>query len=167
MFFLATSADSTGVMRGKKGHCNLTEVAVADLSATIKSYITTNYAGATIDRAGTNAEIGNTIVKITLADGTHAGLVFDKDGKFLSAKTHKGKGTSVATADLPAAITTYIKANYATASIAKARLMAGGTYGVLLTLADETYLGVGFDADGKFVSEFSMKNKSGKKHGKK
>jgi hypothetical protein len=166
MMFLATGADSTGVMRGHRGHCNLTEVAVADLSSTITSYITANYSGATIDRAGTNAETGNTMVKITLADGTHAGLIFDKDGTFLEAKTHKGKGTEVATADLPTAITAYITANYATATIAKARVMEDSTYGVLLSLADETYLGVGFDANGAFVSEFSMKDKKGNKHGK-
>ncbi|WP_304237881.1 PepSY-like domain-containing protein [Jiulongibacter sediminis] len=166
MLFFATNDDSTGVVRGHRGHCNITEVAVEDLSATITDYISANYADATIDRAGTNDETGYTMVKITLADGTHAGLIFDADGNFLEEKTHKGKGTAVDVADLPTAITDYISTNYADATIEKARLHDDGSYGVLILQSDDTYLGVGFDADSNFVSEFNMKDKGGKKHGK-
>ncbi|MGR3811032.1 PepSY-like domain-containing protein [Jiulongibacter sp. NS-SX5] len=167
LLFLASTDDSTGTVRGHKGKCNLTEVAVEDLSAAITDYIAANYADATIERAGSNEETGNTIVKITLVDGSHAGLIFDADGNFLEEKVRKGKGESIDTADLPAAITDYISANYADATIEKARLFSDGSYGVLLLQADETYLGVGFDAEGTFVSEFDLKDKRGKKHGKK
>lgn len=167
MMFLATADDSTVTSSeySHKGKCSVTEVAVEDLSTDITDYITTNYADATINRAGTNDNTGNTYVKITLSDGTGAGLVFDADGAFVSERTRRSKGTSVEEADLPVAITDYITANYDGASIHKAILQSDETYGVLLILADETYQGVGFDAEGTFVAEFSMRNKRGHKHG--
>ncbi|AWV99584.1 hypothetical protein [Arcticibacterium luteifluviistationis] len=167
MMFLATADDSTVTSEeyGHKGKCSVTEVAVEDLSATITDYITANYADATINRAGTNDNTGNTYVKITLSDGTGAGLAFDADGTFVAERTRGSKGTSVAEADLPVAITDYIAANYEEATVKMAMLQSDGSYGVLLILADETYQGVGFDADGAFVAEFSMKNKGGHKHG--
>lgn len=165
LLFFASAEDSTGVYRGHRGHCNMTEVAVEDLSAIITDYIAANYPEASIDRAGMNDANGYTMVKLTLADGTHAGLVFDADGSFVAEKRHKGKGTIVEIADLPAAITDYITANYGDATIEKARQHDDGTFGVLLLQADDTFLGVGFDADGNFVSEFDLKGKGGKKHG--
>lgn len=168
MMFLATGEDSTEATSSSshRGKCNVTEVAVEDLSATITDYITANYAEATINRAGTNDDNSNTYVKITLVDGSHAGLVFDADGAFVQERMRGSKGTSVDAADLPAAITDYISANYDGSSVHKAVLQSDGNYGVLLILADETYQGVGFDADGVFISELTMKNKRGKKHGK-
>ncbi len=63
-----------------KQHAKLTEIAVADLSAAIAGYVSTNYAGATIKRAGTN-EAGETFV--LLATGNQpAVLVFNADGTF-------------------------------------------------------------------------------------
>lgn len=164
MIFLATTDDSTGTFRGHRGKCNITEVAAEDLPATVTDYITANYAGSTIERAGTN-DAGTYIVKIMKEDGTYAGLAFDADGSFLAEKTHKSKGTSVAAEDLPAAITDYIASDYAGATLHKARLFDDGTYAVLIIQADETYLGLGFDADGNFVAELSMKDRKGKKHG--
>jgi hypothetical protein len=165
MLFLATGEDSTQVMRGQKGKCNITEVAVEDLSATITTYITANYAGATINRAGTNDANNFTMVGITKADGTHAGLVFDADGAYVAEKSRGPKGSPIEITDLPTTISDYITANYADATIKKAFQGQDGRFGVLLVLADETYLGLGFDADGNFVGELSMKDKKGKKHG--
>ncbi|MFT4735517.1 MAG: hypothetical protein ACI9DJ_002596 [Algoriphagus sp.] len=166
LMFLATIEDSTNTFRNHKGKCDLTEVAVDELSAAITDYITANYAGASIKRAGTSVEKGIYAVAIKKADETFAGIIFDLEGNFVKEKTRGPKGTAVAAEDLPSAITDYITANYDGASISKARVHEDGRYGVLLTLADETYQGVGFDADGNFVGEFSMKNKRGKKHGK-
>ncbi|WP_341226663.1 hypothetical protein [uncultured Arcticibacterium sp.] len=167
MMFLASADDSTvaSTEYGYRGKCSVTEVSVEDLSVTITDYITANYADATINRAGTNDNTGNTYVKITLSDGTGAGLVFDADGTFVAERTRRSKGTSVVEEDLPVSITDYIAANYEGATVKMAMLQSDGSYGVLLILADETYQGVGFDAEGAFVAEFSMKNKGGHKHG--
>ncbi|MEA5458340.1 PepSY-like domain-containing protein [Arcicella sp. LKC2W] len=63
---------------GKKAR--LTEVAVADLPASVGTYVTANYAGYTIKKAGKDAD-GNLIVG--LSDGTnHKALKFDSAGVF-------------------------------------------------------------------------------------
>jgi hypothetical protein len=162
--FLATTADSSKTTHnGKK--CNLTEVAVASLPAAITSYVSTNYAGATIDRAGTTTE-GNYVLHVVKADGTHAGLIFDSKGAFVEVRQGKGgKGTEVALADLPAAITSYISTNYAGSTTVKAMTNADGKFGVLITKADATKLMLGFNADGSFVGELSMDKKGGKGKG--
>jgi len=58
----------------------LTEVAIANLPATITGYITTNYAGAEIKKAGNNAD-GQYFVGIVL-DGKVKVLLFNADGTF-------------------------------------------------------------------------------------
>lgn len=162
--FLATTADSSKTTHnGKK--CNLTEVTVASLPAAITSYVSTNYAGATIDRAGTTTE-GNYVLHVVKADGTHAGLIFDSKGAFVEVRQDKGgKGTEVALADLPAAITSYISTNYTGSTTVKAMTNAEGKFGVLITKADATKLMLGFNADGSFVGELSMDRKGGKGKG--
>jgi hypothetical protein len=77
----------------------LTAVAIADLPAAIKGYIDTNYAGATISKAGKNLD-GVYHVAITLADGTIKVIVFNADNSFKEEKIKgahpekngKGKG---------------------------------------------------------------------------
>lgn len=167
--FLATADDSTatnsdhrkGWRGGKK--CNVTEVDVADLPTAITAYIAANYTDATVNRAGT-LENGNYVVKITKADATHAGLVFDADGVFVEEKTGKGgsRGTEVAVADLPAAVTDYIAANYAGATIKKAIANEEGKFLLIVQKTDESFVGVGFEADGTFISEMTRKGKKKK-----
>lgn len=165
--FYATTDDSTGVLRDHHGKCKLTEVNVEELSQTIKDYISANYPDATIERAGSNEGNGVIIVGIKKADGTFAGLMFDAQGNFLKEKTRRHKGTPVAEVDLPSNIKDYLAANYTGASIHRAFKGEEGKYLVLLTLADESFLGVGFDENGEFISEFNMKNKEGHMHGPK
>ncbi len=165
MLFLATTEDSSNVMRGHHGHCNLTEVAVADLPASITDYISANYANATIDRAGTVAESGNYAVAITKEDGTHAGLLFSSEGEFLAERTRKARPEPIEISELPTTVTDYITANYDGSTIKRAFQAEDGNYGVLLILSDESYLGVGFDSEGNFLGELSMKDFKGKKHG--
>lgn len=159
--FLATTNDTTSTGRSH-GKCNVTEVAITDLPAAVTSYITANYAGATIDRAG-KLDNGNFVVKVTKADATHTGLVFDAAGAFVSEKTHKGGkgGTPVAVADLSATIKAYIAANYAGATAEKAFTNAEGKFFVVIKKADATFVGLGFNADGSFISEMSKKRKGG------
>lgn len=162
--FLATGNDSTGV-RGPHGKCDLTAVDVASLPAAIVTYVTTTYAGATIDRAGKTSE-GIYAIQITKVDGTKAGLIFDTAGTFVKEHSGKGKGlkgTEVAVADLPAAVSSYITVTYAGSTIEKAMKSEDGKYGVLVTKADASKVLLGFDADGKFIAELSLKGKDGKK----
>lgn len=161
MLFLATTEDSTGTMRPEHGTCHLNEVDLADLPETITAYISSNYPNATIERAGQTADSENYIVGIQKEDGTFAGLIFDSEGNFLEEKARPSKGTEVAVEDLPAAITDYIASNYPEASIAHARQMDDGNYGVLLLLQNDTLLGVGFDSEGNFIAELDMHDKRG------
>jgi hypothetical protein len=68
----------------------LTEVAVADLPATITSYITTTYAGAEIKKAGINAD-GQYFVGI-LFDSKVKVLLFNADGTFSKELEKSAKG---------------------------------------------------------------------------
>jgi len=160
---VGNDSTATGTRNGRS--CNLTEVAVADLPAAITSYITTNYAGATVERAGTT-DNGNYILHVTIADGTSVGLIFDASGNFVSERSHKQvRGTEVAVASLPAAITDYITATYAGATVSKAMQDSQGNYMVAITKADATVVGLAFDANGTFISEVTIQGKQGG-HGK-
>jgi hypothetical protein len=59
----------------------LTKLDPSTLSSTIVSYIDTNYAGATIEKAGTTAT-GETVVFISL-NGDRKALLFDVNGNFV------------------------------------------------------------------------------------
>lgn len=143
--------------------CNLTEIEVSTLSATITSYISTTYKGATIERAGTTNQ-GETMVHIKKPDGTSAVLLFDAGGNFVSEKTHKGgHGTPVAVADLPQSVTSYITSTYSGATIEKAIKDPEGKYVVLVKKTDGSLVGVAFDAEGNFTSELTMNGKFGGK----
>jgi hypothetical protein len=162
--FLATASDSTGV-RGPHGKCDLTAMDVASLPSAIVAYVTATYAGSTIGRAGKTSD-GMYALQITKADGTKAGLIFDATGAFVKEHGGKGKGlkgTGIAVADLPSGISAFITATYAGSTIEKAIKSEDGRYGVLLTKSDETKVLLGFDADGKFIAELSLKGKGGKK----
>jgi hypothetical protein len=70
----------------------LTEVMVSDLPSTITTYITTNYTGAEVKKAGTNAD-GQYFVGI-VHDGKIKVLLFNADGSFNKEldKSWQGKG---------------------------------------------------------------------------
>ncbi|KAA6439976.1 hypothetical protein FEM33_09750 [Dyadobacter flavalbus] len=68
----------------------------------------------------------------------------------------KGKLTEVATADLPAAVTSYITATYAGSEIKYAAKDQSGKIIVALTLADGTAKGLLFNADGTFQEELKQ-----------
>ena len=169
LMFLAT-ADSSSTGGGhhhKHGHKGtLTEVAVADLSAKITTYIATKYVGSSIKHAA-KTDSGYFAVHVVLADSTHKGLLFDASGNFLRERSGKGNsGTKIDLATLPAAITTYITANYAGSTLKDARKSSEGKYAVLVTKADGTKVLLGFDAAGVFLNELTPKLKGGKGKGK-
>lgn len=167
MVFLASTDDSSGVSDGhhKGGKFNMTEVAIDDLPAAITTYISTNYEGSTIERAGTNNDSGEFGVLVLKADGSHVGVRFAADGTFIAEHVKMGKkGTKVEVEDLPAAVTSYITENFPDATIKGARHSDAGNYGVVIQLADDSHKGLAFDADGVFTGELTMK-KRGKRRG--
>ncbi|MBD2757861.1 PepSY-like domain-containing protein [Spirosoma validum] len=161
------SADSTGFFCRD----SLTKIEVSALPATVTSYISTSYAGATIDYAATD-DAGNFLVAITQNDQRKA-LLFNADGSFnkelslrgggkdRGGKGHGGKGgkggdrdslTRVTVANLPTAITSYITTNYASATIVTAALDATRGYLVMIKQGTDrkTLL---FGTDGTFTQE--------------
>lgn len=166
---MGASADATDSPAVRKKCRDITQIDIATVRSEITAYINTNYAGASIEKAGVDS-LGNFFIKIVKADGSHIGLLFDANGNFVKEllRGHKHrKGTEIAVADLPANASAYITANYATASIHKAIKMEDSTYKVILVLADGTYQGLAFDANGNFVSTVTVKDKHGRKKRKK
>ena len=159
----SVEADSTTKM-----HCKgkITELAEADIPATVTAYIATNYDGATLKFAGTDAS-GNVVVGLTLADGTHKGLLFDSAGNFvqeLSRYKEHARLTEVAVADLPAAVSGYVTANYPDATIRHAGKNDAGEYFVMLSTADKPVVLL-FNADGTFNSILEKPEHGGKHFG--
>lgn len=163
-------ADSSGF------HCrdSLTKIDVATLPATVKTYISTAYAGSTIEYAAQDDK-SNFLVAIT-QNQERKTLLFNADGSFNKelalrpgkggshGKPGKGRGpkdslTQIAPASLPAAITTYITANYAGATIEVAAKDDTRGYLVMITQNSErkTLL---FNTDGTFSQEVQRKERS-------
>ncbi len=153
-------SDTTGF------HCrdSLTKIEVSALPATVTSFISTSYTGATINYAAKD-DAGNFLVAITQNSARKA-LLFNADGTFnreLSLRGGGGKGhggghghrggrdslTLVAVANLPAAITSYITTNYASATITAAALDATRGYFVMITQNSQRQTLL-FNADGTF-----------------
>ncbi|OIN56408.1 PepSY-like domain-containing protein [Arsenicibacter rosenii] len=151
------ATDSAGFHSKKK----LTKIETSALPAAITGYITTNYAGATVDYAAKDDD-GNYFVGITQS-GTRKALLFNADGTFnheVSLKKGPGKGpggkrdslSQIAITNLPSAITSYISANYAGATINMAVKDDNRGYLVMITVNDtkKTLL---FNTDGTFNQE--------------
>lgn len=157
------ASDSTGGKRHGGKH-NITQIEASALPTAVTGYISTNYAGSTISRAG-KLEDGSFVVHVNKADGSHVGLKFDAEGKFLSEKTQKAPHKHITAAELPAAVTAYVTANYAGGTIEKAAVKEDGSFVVIVKKADATIVGAGFTAAGTFSGEVEMKGKSGKGRG--
>lgn len=161
------TADSTGFFCRD----SLTKVAVTSLPATVTSFISTSYTGATINYAAKD-DAGNFLVAIT-QNGEPKALLFNADGTFnkeLSLRGGKGgpgrgygpgrpgRGADrdslnqVAIANLPAAITSYITANFAGATIKLAAKDDARGYVVMIT-QDGKRRTLLFNADGTFSQE--------------
>lgn len=160
--------DSADTLR-RHSRLDITQIDIATLPTAINSYISSNYAGSTIDKAGTDL-LGNYYVRIMNADGTYSALEFNAAGEFVKVllkKQRKHDGTDIAVSALPVSITSYISTNYAGVTIHKAELESDGTYKVLIVLTDNSFIGLSFDSSGNFIAAISVKEKSGRKKGKK
>ncbi|WP_421826410.1 PepSY-like domain-containing protein [Larkinella sp.] len=139
---------SHGKGGGKKG--SLEQIAVADLPSAITSYISTNYAGAEVKTAAKDSTRGY-LVMIVVSDQAKT-LLFNTDGTFNKevSKPLRGNFTSVAVADLPAAVTTYITTTYAGSTIKDAAKNASGQLVVVVKTSDGKPVALLFEADGTF-----------------
>ncbi len=158
----SVEADSTTKMKCKG---KLTELATADVPATVTAYISTTYTGAEVKFAGKD-EAGNVVVGLLLADGTHKGLLFDSSGNFKEELKRYGKHaklTKVEIADLPGAVTGYVTATYAGAEIKHAGKNEAGELFVMI-LVDSKPTVLVFNADGTFSKAVDKPMKRGK-HG--
>ncbi|WP_171036525.1 PepSY-like domain-containing protein [Dyadobacter sediminis] len=159
-YSISTDSVTIGKCKGK-----LTEVAAADLPATVTDYVKATYAGSEIKFAAKDPS-GKIIVAITLADGTAKGLLFNADGTFaeeLKQHAHKAKLTKIEVSALPAAIKAYITANYAGSTVSTAATNADGAYFVAITTNDVVKVLL-FNADGTFSKELEKSGKRHKKH---
>nr|WP_293836522.1 PepSY-like domain-containing protein [uncultured Arsenicibacter sp.] len=129
---------------------SLAQVAITSLPSAITSYISANYAGATVNMAVKDDNRGY-LVMITVND-TRKTLLFNTDGTFNQelVKVLRGKVTEVAAADLPAAITSYITTNYAGSTIKRAGKLSDGQYIVSVKPASGNPVDLLFAADGTF-----------------
>lgn len=145
---------------GHDGHM-ATPISVSALPATVTGYLTANYAGATITGAvqGPN---GGYLVLISVG-GTPKALEFNADGSFnkevvKGAGHGKGYFQDIALTDLPASVSTYITANYPTATIKRAAKSSyDGTVVVMLETTDGKHVALLFNADGTFKQVLTHK----------
>ena len=132
----------------------------ATLPKTITDYITANYAGATLVRAGTKTDSAGAITQyevIITLNNVQYELEFDATGKFLKQETEDGhqQGTAVAQSALPATTGTYLSTTYPGYTFVQASSRSSnGT--VTSYVVDITYNGTSydvlFDGAGAFVS---------------
>ncbi|MEA5402021.1 PepSY-like domain-containing protein [Arcicella sp. DC2W] len=149
----ARTAAVTDTVTKQKCRGKITTVDPAALPAAIVTYISTNYAGATIKFAGTDTQ-GQYVVGITL-NSVETGLLFDANGVFVKALQHyarKAKLTAVELTALPASIATYVTATYAGYTIKRAGTDADGNYYVAINDGTNRKVLL-FDATGAFKQE--------------
>jgi hypothetical protein len=134
---------------------NGTVIAIADLSASITTYISTNYVGSTIVGAKREAD-GSFEVHIITADSLKLELKFDSTGTFVSLSSNTNNHfpsnlSPVAITNLVTAIKNYITTNYVGAIIKEAHLESNGTYDIVITTAAGVQLKLNFSATGAFL----------------
>jgi hypothetical protein len=134
---------------------NGTVIAIADLSTSITTYISTTYVGATIVSAKKEAD-GSYEVHISTADGLKLELKFDAAGAFVSLSSNTNNHfpsnlSPVAISNLVTTIKNYISTNYAGAVIKEAHLESNGIYEIVITTSAGVQLKLNFSATGAFL----------------
>jgi len=149
-----------GGSHGKPGHGlkdSLTQIAPANLPAAITTYITTNYAGATIAVAAKDDTRGY-LVMIT-QNNERKTLLFNTDGTFSQEVQRKERSpfTKIDAATLPAAVKTYVTTNYATSTIVQAGKNGAGQFAVWVQASGSKPVTLLFAADGAFIQVLKPK----------
>lgn len=76
------AGDTTHRPKPGAGGIGLTDVATSSLPAAVTSYISTNYAGSTIDKAGQEKKSGDYVILVTTSASKRVVLLFGSDGTF-------------------------------------------------------------------------------------
>jgi hypothetical protein len=153
-------------------------IAAASLPATITSYLATNYAGYTFQKAYTVEDRNNVItgyVVVIVFNGNPVGLEFNAAGSFLrvleqrEGKDRQGKGwhnggrfddrdgkrrDTVALTALPAAVTSYFAANYALDTLVAA--FRNRDSSLLVLSKNNGVFATVFTAAGSFISHIQL-----------
>lgn len=155
---------------GKGFHHKMTKIDPATLPTVIKTHIAANYVGYTIQMAVKSDVDGNYGVGVK-KDETHKLLSYDKNGVFLKElvrgdKGNKGKfpPNEVKITDLNKAVTDYVKAKYAAATIHRAFKDVNNNTIVILKDGEIARV-LTFDANNVFVKadEFKKGDRGPKK----
>jgi hypothetical protein len=170
-----------GITKAGKVLFTAEKITEATLPAIVLDYLTANYPGYILKRAGEKKDkAGVTLgysVDITQNEKNYH-LHFDATGKFVSSiertGKHNGKGVKVAQADLPIAIKTYIADKYPNYTFTDAISFSVDNtvkgYGVRIVTAEKAEVGLIFDGAGTFLRsrEGDLGHHSGKGpgHGK-
>jgi hypothetical protein len=181
-----TSADSLYAMGACQKDQRKTKVAQEALSASITTYLTTNYAGYTFIKAFSttlpNTTTLDSYVVAVLFNGKPVAIKFDATGTFVKVlELREGKDLgrkgghhagghfdhrdgkqrdSIAVTALPQTIKQYFAANYAQDTLKSAWVGKDGS--ILVVSKNVKYFGTAFKADGTFIKRESLPGHSGK-----
>jgi hypothetical protein len=145
-----------------KGKCTASRnvIDAATLPAAVTDYLTANYSGYTIVKAGAakdkDGAITNYVVLITVG-GTSYALEFDASGNFLKIVTKDGHfaGNAITQSNLPDSIKTYLESNYAGYTFIGAEVRLENSivsgYAVAILYNSQPLL-LFFDANAKFIA---------------
>ncbi|MBC8154256.1 MAG: PepSY-like domain-containing protein [Bacteroidetes bacterium] len=146
---------------GGPGGWHTAPISVSALPAAVTTYITTNYAGATITGAVKGPNNGYLV--LISVNSTPKALEFNADGTFTKevlkgVGRNKGDFQEIALTDLPTAVSAYITANYPTATLKRAaKSMTDGQVIVMLETTDNRHVALLFNADGSFKQVLTRK----------
>ncbi len=137
---------------------SLTQITPASLPAAITAYITANYNGATIAAAAKDDTRGY-LVMIT-QNNERKTLLFNTDGTFSQEvqRQERSPFTKIDVATLPAAVKTYITANYATSTLVQAGKNGAGQFAVWVQAGGAKPVTLLFTADGAFIQVLKPKH---------
>jgi hypothetical protein len=148
----------TKPVRGKGKNKHLTSVATDELPSAINDYLSSNYAGATIEKAAKD-ETGNFYIVIKKTDGSFVGLAFDSKGAFVKVLERKNKEqlTEIDVTTLSTKISEYVNGNYSGATLNKAYTNSAGDFIVQIMTTDAKKVILKFDSSGTFVKVLKKK----------
>lgn len=153
-------------------------VEASSLSVAIQTYLSTNYAGYTFNKAFAVKDTAGTVkgyVVIINFNGKPVGLEFKADGTFVKVLEQREKGDingpgwhnggrfekrnglhrdTIAFSSLPAAVTAYFGANYASDTLVRAFKVHGGNY--LVLSKNNGLFGSLFSSTGVFIARVSL-----------
>lgn len=181
-----TAGDSIYAVGACGSHNRKDTIAFSSLPSSVTNYLTANYSGYTAQKAFTIKDASSTLqgyVAVIKFNGNPVALKFDASGNFVQVLEQReghdlvGQGfhrgghfenrdgqhrDTVAISALPATITTYFSANYATDTLVRASKTRDSGY-VVLSKNNGLFATV-FNASGAFVTRITLPAAHGKEN---